>query len=167
MPGSPSVLIISRTHSEPTRKDIWRGDAATREHLLSGHKRLAGNPALRGAERHHPERYHHINFVGLLLTSRSRWRARPPPGNGDICEYWLNPSKPPLPPSQWRRSQHLIGCDAEAGFVVPEPSSVSVDLRYREVDLTGPLASLIFARASDFLRIEVRLLADIAEFQLG
>jgi hypothetical protein len=33
--------------------------------------------------------------------------------------------------------------------------SLSVDLQYRDVDLTGPLASLIFAGASDFVRVEM------------
>jgi hypothetical protein len=45
--------------------------------------------------------------------------------------------------------------------------SLSVHLRYREADLAGPLASLIFAGASDRVRIEATLLADIAEFKLG
>jgi hypothetical protein len=45
--------------------------------------------------------------------------------------------------------------------------SLSVDLRYREVDLAGPLGVFIFAGASDLVRIEATLLADIAEFKLG
>lgn len=45
--------------------------------------------------------------------------------------------------------------------------SFSVGLRYREVDLGGLLASLIFAGTSDFVRIEMTLLADIAECKLG
>jgi hypothetical protein len=37
----------------------------------------------------------------------------------------------------------------------------------RRQDLTGPLASLIFAGTSDVVRIEMTLLADFAEFQLS
>jgi hypothetical protein len=43
--------------------------------------------------------------------------------------------------------------------------SLTVDLRYRKVDLTGPLALLMFAGANDLVRIEMTLLADIAEFK--
>jgi hypothetical protein len=45
--------------------------------------------------------------------------------------------------------------------------SFSVDLRYRKVDLTGPLASLIFAGTGDSVCIKMTLLADIAECKLG
>jgi hypothetical protein len=45
--------------------------------------------------------------------------------------------------------------------------SLSVNLRYRKVDLAGPLALLIFAGDRDFVRIEMMLLADIAEFKLS
>jgi hypothetical protein len=44
--------------------------------------------------------------------------------------------------------------------------SLTVDLRYRKVDLTGPLGLLILAGARDFVRIEMVLLADISEFKL-
>jgi len=45
--------------------------------------------------------------------------------------------------------------------------SFSVGLRYRQVDLAGPLASLIFAGTSDWVHIEMTLLTDIAESKLG
>jgi hypothetical protein len=45
--------------------------------------------------------------------------------------------------------------------------SLSLELYYREADLTGPLAPLIFSSVSDVVRIQVTLLADIAEFQLS
>lgn len=45
--------------------------------------------------------------------------------------------------------------------------SLAVDLRYRKIDLAGPLALLIFAGVSNFVRIEMTLLADLAEFKLS
>jgi hypothetical protein len=45
--------------------------------------------------------------------------------------------------------------------------SLTVDLRYRKADLTGPLALLIFAAADDLVRIKMRLLADISELARG
>jgi hypothetical protein len=44
--------------------------------------------------------------------------------------------------------------------------SLSLELYYREADLTGPLAPLIFSSVSDVVRIQVTLLTDIAQLQL-
>jgi hypothetical protein len=45
--------------------------------------------------------------------------------------------------------------------------SFSVDLHYRDLDLSGPLAPLISFGTSDWVQIEMTLLADIAEIKLG
>jgi hypothetical protein len=45
--------------------------------------------------------------------------------------------------------------------------SFSVELRYRDLDLIGPLAPLISFGTSDWMQIRMTLLADIAEIKLG
>jgi hypothetical protein len=46
-----------------------------------------------------------------------------------------------------------------------ETRSLSINLWYRQADLRGPLAPLIFTNASDSVRIEAVLLTDVAEFK--